>query len=106
MPSRNGRLTNDEVIATGLPYYLPASKQWNDEPYDFAILLSEKRCLIFGVPILDNGTERPAAFYYAGGTDKDNPYQFWPLYDRTEKYKSGELRMIPFDHYESMGHEI
>lgn len=89
MPNEKGWFTKQEVLETGLPYYIPRSDRWTDEPYSFAVLLSKTRCKVLGVPILESGRESPSAFRYsaaAGTGTNDNKHRFIPLYDRTDAY--------------------
>lgn len=65
MPNDAGRYSKEEVIASGLPYYIPKSKRWTHTPYPFAILISKSRCERFGMPILGSGREKPSAFLYS-----------------------------------------
>ncbi len=96
MPNAKGWLTKEEVLETGLPYYIPASNRWTSTPYKFAVLLTKSRCKEFGMPILPNGHEKPSAFRYAAaagtGTD-DKMHRYIPLYDRTSVFERGELPM-------------
>ncbi|WCF11586.1 hypothetical protein NDS46_30020 (plasmid) [Paenibacillus thiaminolyticus] len=106
MPNEKGWYSKEEVLETGLPYYIPASKRWTKEPYEFAVLLTKSRCKEFGVPILRNGHEKPSAFRYAAaagtGTD-DKTHRYFPLYDRTDVFKSGELDSKDLYEHEIMG---
>ncbi|MEI7028390.1 hypothetical protein [Paenibacillus sp. y28] len=106
MPNEKGWYSKAEVLETGLPYYIPSSKRWTQEPYPFAVLLTKTRCQDFGIPILPQGRELPSAFRYAAaagtGTD-DKTHRYYPLYDRTDVFKSGELAMELLNKYEIMG---
>jgi hypothetical protein len=94
MPNDKGWYTKQEVLDTGLPYYIPMSNRWTSHPYSNAVLLTKSRCNEFGIPILSNGHEKPSAFRYAAsagtGTD-DKKHKYIPLYDRTEVFDAGEL---------------
>lgn len=102
MPNAKGWFTKEEVLETGLPYYIPRSKRWTHKPYPFAVLLSKSRCKELGIPILSNGREKPSAFRYAaaaGTGSSDNQHRYIPLYDRTDVFEGGELDVhILFDH--------
>lgn len=102
MPNAKGWYTKEEVLATGLPYYIPKSKRWTSKPYPFAVLLSKSRCKELGIPILSSGREKPSAFRYAaaaGAGSGDNQHRYIPLYDRTDVFDTGKLSMhILFDH--------
>lgn len=106
MPNKNGWYSKEEVIDTRLPYYIPSSKRWTHEPYEFAILLTKSRSKEFGVPILSNDHEKPSAFRYAAaagtGTD-DKIHRYFPLYDRTEAFTSGNLDEKILYQHEIMG---
>ena len=106
MPNEKGWYSKNEVLETGLPYYIPASKRWTHEPYPFAVLLTKSRCREFGIPILSSGNEKPSAFRYAAaagtGTD-DKTHRYYPLYDRTSVFVSGELSMNLLYEHEIMG---
>ncbi len=94
MPNEKGWYTKEEVLESGLPYYIPASSRWTAEPYDYAVLLTKSRCKEFGIPILSNGLERPSAFRYgaaAGTGTGDSTHRYFPLYDRTSVFTSGEI---------------
>lgn len=94
MPNEKGWFTKEEVLETGLPYYIPASERWTHEPYDYAVLLTKSRCKEFGIPILSNGMEKPSAFRYAaaaGTGTSDKLHRYFPLYDRTDVFTSGEI---------------
>lgn len=106
MPNEKGWYTKEEVIETGLPYYIGASKRWTDERYGFAVLLTKSRCKEFGIPILTNGFEAPSAFRYAaaaGTGSGDSKHRYFPLYDRTSVFESGELDMKLLYEHEIMG---
>jgi len=105
MPNEKGWYTKEEVLETGLPYYIPTSKRWTHSPYPFAVLLSKSRCEKLGVPILSSGREFPSAFRYksSAGTGKSNTdkrYRYIPLYDRTDAYDAIKEKL--FEH-EMMG---
>ena len=101
MPNYKGWYTKEEVLETGLPYYIPSSKRWTDTPYAFAVLLTKSRCSDLGVPIMTSG-EKPSAFKYialaGSGTNDDKRYRYAPLYDRTEVHDLIKDRLY--------GHEI
>lgn len=103
MPNAKGWYTKEEVLETGLPYYIPASDRWTNTPYPFAVLLSRSRCEKLGVPILSNGYEKPSAFRYSAaagtGTD-DKKHRYVPLYDRTDAYEEIKDKLLK---YEIMG---
>lgn len=99
MPNEKGWYTKEEVLETGLPYYIPASKRWTDTPYQFAVLLTKSRCEKLGVPILRNGHEKQSAFRYsanAGVGTNDKTHRYVPLYDRTDVYE--EIKDELYDH--------
>lgn len=98
MPNENGWYNKAEVLETGLPYYIPASKRWTSEPYPFAVLLTKSRCKEFGVPILPSGREKPCAFRYSSPKGL-----YYPLYDRTSVFLSGELSIDHLYDHEIMG---
>lgn len=104
MPNHKGWFTKEEVLETGLPYYIPASKRWTDAPYPFAVLLTRSRCSKLGMPILSSGREKPSAFRYlaaaGSGTSDDKRYRYVPLYDRTDVYQ--EIKDQLYEH-EIMG---
>lgn len=107
MPNEKGWYNKEEVLATGLPYYIPRSGRWTHEPYDFAVLLTKSRCKGFGIPILCKmGYEAPSAFRYAAaagtGTD-DKLHRYIPLYDRTDVFEHGEISMSKLYDHEIMG---
>lgn len=115
MPNERGFYTKEEVLATGLPYYIPASKRWTSTPYEFAVLLSKTRCKEFRMPVMGNGVikedgsgEYPSAFRYAAaagtGTD-DKTHRYIPLYDRTDVWKSGEISLDKLYEHEIMRKE-
>ncbi|MEO3947661.1 hypothetical protein [Gorillibacterium sp. CAU 1737] len=94
MPNEKGWYTKEEVLATGLPYYIPASKRWTAMPYDYAVLMTKSRCKQLGMPILSSGNEDPCAFRYASGASMGSDtkaYRYIPLYDRTDVFEAGEL---------------
>lgn len=98
MPNEQGRYNRQEVIDSGLPYFIPRSGQWNGNTYPFAVLLSKTRCKELGVPILDNSHEAPSAFLYsanAGAGTKDNTHRYHALYDRTEAYDEIKDKLYP-----------
>ncbi|BFH11209.1 hypothetical protein P4K96_01040 [Bacillus cereus] len=101
MPNKKGWYTKEEVEATGLPYYIPASRRWTAKPYPFAVLLTKSRCKELKMPILASGREKPSAFRYAaaagtGGSTEDKQYRYIPLYDRTAAYH--EVKEELYDH--------
>lgn len=98
MPNDKGWYTKEEVIETGLPYYIPTTQRWTDERYGFSVLLTKSRCKEFGVPILQNGQEKPSAFRYAAAK-----HQYFPLYDRTDVFVAGELKLDILYPHEIMG---
>jgi len=101
LPNEIGWYTKDEVQATGLPYWITASKRWTHAPYDFAILLSRSRCKELGAPILSNGYEHPIAFRYASAAQ--GQHRYIPLYDRTDLYWNLVSEGIHLYDYEQMG---
>ncbi|BFH18283.1 hypothetical protein J6TS7_21070 [Paenibacillus dendritiformis] len=108
MPNSKGWYSKEEVLETGLPYYIKRSKRWTHEPYSFAVLLSKSRCNEFGVPTLESGREAPVAFKYlanGGSGTGDNKHRFCPLYDRTSVFTSGEISMEKLFPGEIMGQE-
>ncbi|RXZ84606.1 hypothetical protein EBB07_00900 [Paenibacillaceae bacterium] len=100
MPNAQGRYTKAEVVASGLPYYIPASKRWTSKPYRFAVLLPESRCDRFRVPITRN-REKPSAFLYsasAGTGTNDKRHRYIPLYDRTDAMQAvADARLYPHE---------
>lgn len=89
MPNEQGRFNRQEVLESGLPYFIPRTGRWNGGTYPFAVLLSKTRCRELGVPIMENG-EQPSAFLYAanaGSGTSDNQHRYYPLFDRTDAYK-------------------
>ncbi|WP_088832618.1 hypothetical protein [Paenibacillus tyrfis] len=97
MPNDQGRYAKAEVVASGLPYYIPSSSRWTSRPYPYAILLSKTRCEQYNVPTEEG--EQPAAFLYAAnagrGTD-DLRHRYVPLYDRTRELQDrADVRLIP-----------
>lgn len=106
MPNKKGWHNKEEVLETGLPYYINDSKGWSESPYDYAVLLTKSRCKEFGIPILSSGSERPSAFRYAaaaGTGTGDNSHRYYPLYDRTDIFKAGEIDMKLLFAHEIMG---
>ena len=103
MPDSKGWYTKEEVIATGLPYWIPQSKRWTDEPYSFAVLLSKSRCKALGCQILRNGNEHPSAFRLENATKGSDLHRFVPLYDRTDMYETLVSEKVKFYEYETMG---
>ncbi|MCM3492871.1 hypothetical protein M4D52_05375 [Paenibacillus lactis] len=101
MPNKKGWYTKEEVLETGLPYFIPSSKRWTDTPYPFAVLLTKSRCDELGIPILASGREMPSAFRYlalAGrGTNEDKRYRYAPLYDRTDAYHLIKDQLYPHE---------
>ncbi|MEK5163160.1 hypothetical protein NYE69_12585 [Paenibacillus sp. FSL R5-0527] len=98
MPNVQGRFTKEEVIQTGLPYYIPTSNRWTHEPYEFAVLLSKTRCKQLGIPILSSGREKPSAFLWspaAGTGTSDLTHRYVPLYDRTDAYNEIKDKLYP-----------
>ncbi len=101
MPNKEGRYNKSEVLASGLPYYIPASKRWTSTPYDNAVLLTRTRCKLLKMPVMNNGVirpdgsgEHPVAFHYAASAGKgteDLTHRYLPLYDRTAVFDAGEL---------------
>ncbi|WP_090118168.1 hypothetical protein [Cohnella sp. OV330] len=103
MPNEKGWYTKEEVIESGLPYYIPASERWTKMPYEFAILLTRSRSKELGVPIIHHEHAVPAAFRYAaaaGTGTTDKKHRYIPLYDRTglfpkdvgrRKFYNGEI---------------
>lgn len=86
MPNEKGWYTKDEVVQSGLPYYIPASDRWTKQTHEFAILLTRSRCKELGVPIIHHEQAEPAAFRYAaaaGTGTADKKHRYIPLYDRT-----------------------
>lgn len=98
VPNKEGRYNRQEVINSGLPYFIPRSSQWNGNIYPFAVLLSKTRCKELKAPILDNGHEKPSAFIYAAnagrGTDDLN-HRYIALYDRTDAYEEIKDKLFP-----------
>lgn len=101
MPNEKGWYTKDEVLETGLPYYITSSNRWTDTPYPFAVLLTKSRCNDLKVPILGSGREKPSAFRYialAGrGTNEDKRYRYAPLYDRTDAHYLIKDQLFPHE---------
>lgn len=101
MPNNKGWYTKEEVLETGLPYYIPSSKRWTDTPYPFAVLLTRSRCDELKIPILGSGREKPSAFRHialAGrGTNDDKRYRYAPLYDRTDAYHLIKDQLYPHE---------
>lgn len=97
MPNKQGRYTKEEVICSGLPYFIPRSGRWTSMPYDYAILLSPSRCARFKVPI--GKEELPSAFLFcalAGSGTDDQTHRYVPLYDRTEQLRNNNtIRLFP-----------
>jgi hypothetical protein len=90
MPNEQGRYNSTEMIATGLPVYIPSSKRWTKKPYPLAVLISRSRCTHFGAPVREQ--EPPAAFLYAANAGQgtgDLNHRYVPLFDRTEAFKNG-----------------
>jgi hypothetical protein len=106
MPNEKGWYTKEEVLETGLPYYIPRSDKWTSEPYPFAVLLTKSRCKQLGMPILRSGNEKPSAFKYAanaGSGTGDLNHRYVPLYDRTDVFEAGELSISILFKGEMMG---
>ncbi len=104
MPNAKGWHTKEEVLETGLPYW--TGKRWTVEPYAFAVLLTKSRCKESGIPILRNGHEKPSAFRYAaaaGTGTGDNKHRYFPLYDRTDVFVSGDIAIDRLYPHEMMG---
>ncbi|AHV96120.1 hypothetical protein [Paenibacillus sabinae] len=98
MPNEQGRYNRQEVIESGLPYFIPRSGKWNGNTYPFAVLLSKTRCKELGVPILSNGHENPSAFLYsanAGAGTNDTDHRYYALYDRTDAYEEIKDKLYP-----------
>jgi hypothetical protein len=99
MPNDKGWYTKEEMLQTGLPYWKPKiwyTKEggmnepgWSHKPYEYAVLLTKSRCKELGMPILEEGREKPSAFLYINAPG--NKYRYVPLYDRTSVFQSGEL---------------
>lgn len=107
MPNEKGWYTKEEVLETGLPYYIPASKRWTDERYGYSVLLTKSRCKEFGIPIMQNGQEHPVAFRYgaaAGTGTNDKMHRYFPLYDRTSVFEKEISKSLLFEQ-EIMGRE-
>lgn len=105
LPNEKGWYTKEEVLETGLPYYIPASKRWTDERYGYSILLTKSRCKEFGIGILSNGLEHPVAFRYgaaAGTGTSDKKSRYFPLYDRTSVFEKEISKSRLYEH-EIMG---
>lgn len=97
MPNAQGHYTKAEVIDTGLPYYIPASKRWTSKPYNHAVLLTDVRCNQYHMPVQPN--EQPSAFFYAASVGKstgDHKHRYIPLYDRTKELANNHsVRLLP-----------
>lgn len=105
MPNEKGWYTKEEVLATGLPYYIPRSDKWTHEPYPYAVLLTRSRCKHFGIPALRTG-EKPSAFRFsaaAGTGTGDTQHRYIPLYDRTDVFEAGEIGLDNLYKGETMG---
>lgn len=98
MPNDIGWYSKEEMLETGLPYFISS---WSHEPYDFALLLTKTRCASLKMPILRSGREKPSAFYYNNAPN--HKYRYIPLYDRTDAFD--EVRDVEFKPYEIMGTE-
>ncbi|WP_212958262.1 hypothetical protein [Paenibacillus albilobatus] len=100
MSNDNGRYTKAEVLATGLPYYIPKSNRWTQKPYSLAVLLSASRCERFWLPVLREH-EQPSAFLYsasAGRGTGDLKHRYIPLYDRTAALSGDDsIRLYPHE---------
>lgn len=97
MPNTQGRFNRQEVLESGLPYFIPRTGQWNGKTYPFAVLLSKTRCKELGVPIMEKG-EQPSAFLYAanaGSGSNDNQHRYYALYDRTDAYPEIKDKLHP-----------
>jgi hypothetical protein len=106
VPNDKGWYTKEEVLASGLPYYIPRSDKWTSEPYPFAVLLTKSRCKQLGMPILRSGNEKPSAFKYianGGAGTGDLNHRYAPLYDRTDVFEAGELSLSILFKGEMMG---
>jgi len=101
MPNKQGRYTKQEVLESGLPYYIPRSKRWEGKGYSFAILLTKTRCQKLGVPILGTlHAEAPSAFLYsanAGAGTPDTQHRYVALYDRTDAYPEIKDKLLPWE---------
>ena len=102
MPNEKGWFSKQEVLDTGLPYFIPASRRWTAVPYEFAVLLTKTRCERLGVPILSSGRENPSAFRYTasagtGRSSEDKRYRYIPLYDRTDAYELLKEELYPYE---------
>lgn len=111
MPNEKGWHTKEEVLESGLPYYIPASRRWTSTPYPFAVLLTKSRCKEFRNPILSNGNEKPSAFRYSaaagtGESSEQKRYRYIPLYDRTSLLESGEISIEQLHDHEIMKGDI
>ncbi|MNI37182.1 hypothetical protein D3C73_912620 [compost metagenome] len=96
MPNEQGRFNRQEVLESGLPYFIPRTGRWNGTTYPFAVLLSKTRCKELGVPILMDGHEKPSAFLYsanAGAGTNDTNHRYHALYDRTDAYEEIKDRL-------------
>lgn len=104
MPNEKGWYSKEEVLETGLPYY--TGSRWTAEPYRFAVLLTKTRCEELKMPILKDGHEKPSAFRYAaaaGVGTGDHKHRYFPLYDRTSVFETGELPLSILYKHEVMG---
>lgn len=98
MANSKGWLTKAEVLATGLPYYIPRSKRWTGEPYSFAVLLTKTRCKAFALPVREKAQEKPVAYLYlanAGSGTDDMQHRYVPLYNRTFAYEDIYKKLLP-----------
>lgn len=98
MPNEQGRYNKEEVLASGLPYYIPRSKRWEGKCYSFAVLLTKSRCQQLGVPELLNGHEMPSAYLYvaiAGRGTNDLNHRYVGLYDRSDAWEILKNRLLP-----------
>lgn len=103
MPNEQRRYNRQEVIESGLPYFIPRTGKWNGKVYPFAVLLSKTRCKELGVPIMVNG-EQPSAFLYAanaGSGTGDKQHRYYALYDRTDSYAEIKSKLHPREIMES-----
>lgn len=103
MPNEKGWYTKEEVLETGLPYWISQSKRWTDTPYKYAILLSKSRCKELGCPILKNGHEKPSAFRLANATKGSDLHRFVPLYERNDMRETFLEEKTELYEYEIMG---
>lgn len=96
--NKDGRYSLQEVMDSGLPYYVARSGNWLGKTYPFAVLLTKTRCLELKIPILPEGREKPSAFLYVpllGRGTNDTSKRYVGLYDRTEAYEEIKDRLYP-----------